>query len=97
MVRRPNEPDTGDLVATSAVTRRFDLTDAQWAVLEPLLPVPKRSGRPSLSSKRQLIDGIRWRVRVGAPWRDVPPATDPGRRCTRCSGDYSATAPGRGS
>ena len=23
-------------------------------------------------SKRQLIDGMRWRVRVGAPWRDVP-------------------------
>ncbi|MGR6924404.1 IS5 family transposase [[Actinomadura] parvosata] len=28
--------------------------------------------RPSQWSKRQLIDGIRWRVRVGAPWRDVP-------------------------
>jgi transposase len=63
---------TGDLVASVAVTRRFDLTDAQWALLEPLLPVPVRSGRPSRWSKRQLIDGIRWRVRVGAPWRDVP-------------------------
>ena len=59
-------------MATLAVTRRFDLTDAQWAVLEPLLPAPTRSGRPSLFSKRQLIDGIRWRVRTGAPWRDVP-------------------------
>lgn len=57
---------------TLAVTRRFDLTDAQWAALEPLLPMPSRSGRPSLWSKRQLIDGIRWRVRVGAPWRDIP-------------------------
>jgi transposase len=54
------------------MTRRHDLSDAQWAALEPLLPKPKRSGRPSLFSKRQLIDGIRWRVRVGAPWRDVP-------------------------
>ncbi|WP_312881269.1 IS5 family transposase [Actinomadura alba] len=54
------------------MTRRFDLTDAQWAVLEPLLPVPKRPGRPSKWTKRQLINGIRWRVRVGAPWRDVP-------------------------
>ncbi|GIH21277.1 IS5 family transposase [Rugosimonospora africana] len=57
---------------TVAVTRRFDLTDAQWARLEPLLPQPKKSGRPSAWTKRQLIDGIRWRVRVGAPWRDVP-------------------------
>jgi len=59
-------------VATLAVTRRFDLTDAQWAILEPLLPAPRRPGRPSNWTKRQLIDGIRWRVRVGAPWRDVP-------------------------
>lgn len=59
-------------MATLAVTRRFDLTDGQWAVLEPLLPVPKGPGRPSKWTKRQLIDGIRWRVRVGAPWRDVP-------------------------
>jgi transposase len=59
-------------VDTIAVTRRFDLTDAQWARLEPLLPKAKKSGRPPKWSKRQLIDGIRWRVRVGAPWRDVP-------------------------
>lgn len=59
-------------MATLAVTRRFDLTDAQWAILGPLLPVARRSGRPSKWTKRQLIDGIRWRVRVGAPWRDVP-------------------------
>jgi transposase len=64
--------NTGDLVDTIAVTRRFDLTDAQWARLEPLLPKAKKSGRPSKWSKRQLVDGIRWRVRVGAPWRDVP-------------------------
>ena len=57
---------------TIAVTRRFDLTDAQWARLEPLLPIPSKPGRPSKWTRRQLIDGIRWRVRVGAPWRDVP-------------------------
>src|SRR5436190_7582990 len=62
---------TGDLVATIPVTRRFDLTDAQWAVLQPLLPKGKKPGRPPKWSKRQLIDGIRWRVRVGSPWRDV--------------------------
>ena len=66
--------NTGDLVDTLAVAGRFDLTDEQWAVLEALLPRPSRSGRPSLWSKRQLIDGIRWRVRTGAPWRDMPVA-----------------------
>ena len=59
-------------MASVAVTRRFDLTDGQWALLEPLLPKPKKPGRPPKWSKRQLIDGIRWRVRAGAPWRDVP-------------------------
>jgi transposase len=59
-------------VATIPVTRRFDLTDAQWAVLQSLLPKGRKPGRPPRWSKRQLIDGIRWRVRVGAPWRDVP-------------------------
>jgi transposase len=64
-------------VATLTVTRRSDLSDAQWAVLEPLLPAGKRSGRPPKWTKRQLIDGIRWRARAGAPWRDVPPAYGP--------------------
>ena len=57
-----------------AATGRADLTDAQWAILEPLLPVGKKPGRPPLWTKRQLLDGIRWRVRVGSPWRDIPPA-----------------------
>ena len=56
----------------NTIAGRADLTDEQWAVLEPLLPKPNRPGRPPTWSKRQLIDGIRWRLRVGAPWRDVP-------------------------
>ncbi|WP_260677547.1 IS5 family transposase [Streptomyces albidoflavus] len=39
-------------------------------MLEPLLPVTVL-GRPS-SGRRKLIDGIRWRVRTGAPWRALP-------------------------
>ncbi|WP_370220762.1 IS5 family transposase [Kitasatospora sp. GAS1066B] len=51
---------------------RGDLTNEQWARLEPLLPTGKKPGRPPVWSKRQLINGIRWRTRTGAPWRDVP-------------------------
>ncbi len=64
-------------MATVAVTRRADLTDAQWRVLAPLLPAGRKPGRPPIWSKRQLIDGIRWRVRVGSPWRDVPSVYGP--------------------
>ena len=31
-----------------------------------------KPGRPQVWTRRQLIDGIRWRTRTGAPWRDVP-------------------------
>jgi transposase len=51
---------------------RGDLTNDQWAMLEPLLPIGKKPGRPPVWSRRQLINGIRWRTRTGAPWRDVP-------------------------
>ncbi|MFK4548129.1 transposase [Streptomyces tendae] len=46
--------------------------NAQWAKLEPLLPAGKKPGRPPAHTKRRLINGIRWRTRAGAPWRDVP-------------------------
>ncbi|MGY2093627.1 IS5 family transposase [Nocardia gipuzkoensis] len=59
-------------MASVSVTGRADLSDAQWARLEPLLPRAKKAGRPSQWSRRQLIDGIRRRTRVGSPWRDVP-------------------------
>ncbi|WP_373412825.1 IS5 family transposase [Streptomyces sp. NRRL B-24572] len=51
---------------------RGDLTDAQWAVLQPLLPIGIKPGRPPIHTRRQLIDGIRFRVRTGIPWRDLP-------------------------
>ncbi|MFF2778846.1 IS5 family transposase [Streptomyces sp. NPDC058052] len=51
---------------------RGDLTDEQWTVLEALLPKGAKPGRPPLWTRRQLIDGIRFRVRTGIPWRDVP-------------------------
>jgi hypothetical protein len=48
------DPLSGDLVATLAVTGRFNLSNAQWAVLEPLLPKPKKPGRPPKWTKRRL-------------------------------------------
>ncbi|MFE9370497.1 transposase [Streptomyces sp. NPDC006711] len=50
---------------------RGDLTDTQWTRLEPSLPVGKKPGRPPIWTRRQLIDGIRFRTRTGVPWRDM--------------------------
>ena len=52
--------------------KRGELTDKQWARLAPLLPPQKpRTGRPNLAH-RQVINGILWIRRTGAPWRDLP-------------------------
>ncbi|MFD7439636.1 transposase [Streptomyces sp. NPDC059861] len=51
---------------------RGDLTDEQWAALEPLLAKGVRAGRPPLWPRMQLIDGIRFRVRTGVPWWGPP-------------------------
>jgi len=50
--------------------KRHELTDAQWARLEPLLP-PHKPGRPRQDDRR-ILDGIRWKLATGAPWRDLP-------------------------
>jgi transposase len=53
-----------------------DLTDKQWAKLQTVLPKASRradgKGRPPID-KRQVINGILWVLRTGAPWKDLPP------------------------
>lgn len=59
-------------MATIDAATRHDLTNAQWALLEPLLPAVSGRGRPRRWPIRGLVDGVRHRTRVGCPWRDVP-------------------------
>ncbi|TQN32431.1 putative transposase of IS4/5 family DUF4096 [Haloactinospora alba] len=54
-------------MARVSIGGRNDLTDKQWRVLEPLLPARSGRGKPPTWSRRQLLDGIRWRTRIGAP------------------------------
>ena len=52
--------------------RERELSDEQWAALAPHLP-PQRAatGRPA-KDHRLIVEGICWRLRTGAPWRDLP-------------------------
>lgn len=62
-------------MSTIDAAARHDLSEAQWAVLEALLATTQlavRRGRPRRWPLRDLVDGVRFRVRVGCPWRDVP-------------------------
>jgi transposase len=52
--------------------RRHELTEEQWERLAPLLPPQKPNvGRPNLDH-REILNGILWRLKTGAPWRDLP-------------------------
>ncbi len=48
------------------------LTDAQWVLLEPLLPSSKGKQSRPFRDHRQVIEGIVFRLRTGCPWRDLP-------------------------
>jgi transposase len=53
---------------------RGDLNEAEWRGLKGLLPIEAtnrgRGRRPE--GNRSIVNGILWRLRTGAPWRDVP-------------------------
>lgn len=49
-----------------------DLTDQQWAILEPLIPAPSSDGRPVEVSRRELVNGILYVLRSGCAWRHLP-------------------------
>ena len=64
----------------------MDLTDAQWTIIEPLIPKPRRRkdrrGRP-WREPREVLGGILWVLRTGAPWKDLPEAYPPYQTCHR--------------
>ncbi len=52
--------------------KRHELTDEQWALVEPHVPRSgARTGRPP-SDPRRMLNGIFWVLHTGAPWRDLP-------------------------
>nr|WP_167131773.1 transposase [Microbacterium chengjingii] len=50
---------------------RQEISDEAWVVLEPLMPVPARRSRP-WTDHRLAVEGMAWKYRTGATWRDVP-------------------------
>jgi transposase len=57
-------------MATTTTKHRGDLSDAQWALIAPLLPRQRRGGK--WNDHRTTFNGILWMLRTGAPWRDLP-------------------------
>ena len=70
----------------------MDLTEEQWKVVAPLLPKPKLRkdgrGRP-WRDPRDVLNGILWILRTGAPWADLPGRYPPYQTCHRRFQDWS--------
>jgi transposase len=67
----------GEVTDSGGLTRSQLLSDAQWALIEDLLPVRTgKRGRP-FRDARQMVEGIIYRYRCGIAWRDVPEVFGP--------------------
>ncbi|ACZ83288.1 hypothetical protein Aros01_08773 [Streptosporangium roseum] len=62
------------------MVRRGELTDKAWQRIGPLLPATDGRGHP-WRDHREVINGILWRLRTGASWRDIPERYGPWRTC----------------
>jgi transposase len=58
------------------------ISDAQWQLIEPLLPKLSSHGRP-WRNNREVLEGILWVLRSGARWRDLPAQYPSASTCWR--------------
>lgn len=49
-----------------------DLSDAEWARLDPLIPAPKPGGRPVKHDRRELVNAMLYVLWEGCTWRALP-------------------------
>jgi transposase len=49
-----------------------DLTDAQWSLIEPILPPPNLNGRHEKHPRREIVNAIFYVLRTGCAWRQLP-------------------------
>lgn len=52
--------------------RRHELSDAEWGLIAPFFPRPPIRRGGQWRDHRTLLNGVLWRLRTGAPWRDLP-------------------------
>ena len=65
-------PTTRELYSRTHARYDTDLTDREWALLEPHLPSARRRGRPRSWSLRELVNAIFYVLRGGIAWRLLP-------------------------
>ncbi len=58
--------------ARKGLRHASDMTDAEWNLIEPLLPPAKRLGRPRKTEMREVVYAILYMLRGGGAWRMLP-------------------------
>jgi transposase len=56
----------------SGLRYTHDLTDAEWALVEPLIPPAKRGGNKRTVDIREVVNGLMYILGTGCQWRDIP-------------------------
>ena len=64
----------GRMAEIERQTKRYptDLTDEEWAKVEPVMPKPARTGRQREVDLREVLNAIRYLTRTGCGWRMLP-------------------------
>ncbi len=57
-----------------------DVTDEEWALIEPFLPVPGTIGRPRTTDLREVVNALFYMAATGCQWRMLPKEFPPIRR-----------------
>ena len=74
------------------VNKRYpsDMSDAEWLIIEPLIPPPKSGGRPQVWPLREILNAIFYLLRTGCSWRQLPSDLPPWRTVYRYFRRWSA-------
>jgi Putative transposase of IS4/5 family (DUF4096) len=88
-------PRAGDIWEEgSQLVGRCELTEEAWSAIAPLLPASGRGGQ--WRDHRTVINGILWKLRTAAPWRDLPERYGPWQTCADWLIAGGAMGPGTG-
>ena len=81
MTTKKIKPARAQATRPARAGRRYpsDLSDAEWEVIEPLLPGPCRRGRPLVHGRRVIVNAILYVNRTGCAWRYLPKDFPPWR------------------
>ena len=70
-------PEHRQAAARRGLRYPSDLTDAEWALIEPMIPPARRGGRPRDVNVREVLNGIFYVLWTGFQWsalpKDLPP------------------------